>query len=46
MERPGNQEHDERQMRYKLSEGYRWLWVGMVFGLVILATVMDSCLSY
>ena len=46
MEPRRNQEYDERQMRRSLSEGYRWLWVGMVFGLVILATMMDSCFGY
>lgn len=38
-----NQEQNARQ---KLSEGYRWLWVGLVFGLVVLATMMDSCFGY
>ena len=46
MDHRRNQEQDERQMRHKLSEGYRWLWVGIVFGLVILATIMDSCWGY
>jgi len=46
MERPGNQEHDERQMRYKLSEGYRWLWVGLVFILVFVVTNMNKCFGY
>ncbi len=46
MDHRRNQEQDARQMRYKLSEYYRWFWVGMVFGLVILATMMDSCFGY
>lgn len=46
MEPGRNQEYDERQMRYKLSECYRWLWVGMIFVLVMLTTVMDACWSY
>ena len=46
MDRPSNQGQDERQVRYKLSEYYRWFWVGMVFGLVILATMMESCFGY
>ena len=46
MDHRRNQEQDERQMRYKLSKCYRWLWVGIAFGLLILATMMDSCLVY
>ena len=46
MDHRRNQEQDERPMRYKLSEYYRWLWVGMAFGLVILATNMNRCFGY
>lgn len=46
MEPRRNQEHDERQIRRNLSEGYRWLWVGLVFVLVIVATNMNKCFGY
>ncbi|KKL86163.1 hypothetical protein LCGC14_1947480 [marine sediment metagenome] len=46
MEPRRNQEYDERQMRRSLSEGYRWLWVGLIYTCVILATVMKGCFGY
>ncbi len=46
MEPRRNQEYDERQMRRSLSEGYRWLWVGLVLVLVIVATNMNKCFGY
>ena len=46
MDHQGNQEQNERQVRYKMTQYYRWFWVGLIYGCVVLAVMMKACFGY